>query len=195
MEISVDDIRRHLVGFRRTEIHNPQLTSAGVLMLLFQKKEAIHLLLSRRTDSVEHHKGQISFPGGVRDHDDRTIIDTALRETEEEIGIRGPRIEVLGVLNDFQTPSGFCMTPVVGFIRSIPALRLNPQEVNEVFDVPLSFFLNSANERVEQRLRGTTMANVYFYRYGDYEIWGATAAIIRSFLIELGRWMNEKKDL
>jgi 8-oxo-dGTP pyrophosphatase MutT (NUDIX family) len=195
VEITVNDIRSHFVFLRRREIHEPHLISAGVLVPLFEKMGTLHLLLSRRTESVEHHKGQISFPGGARDQSDRTIIDTALRETEEEIGIQRPRIEVLGVLDDFQTPSGFCITPVVGYLQSIPPLHLNPQEVSEVFDVPLSFFLEKANERVEQRRRGSTVANVYFYRYGNYEIWGATAAMIRSFLLGLSRWIEDKKAL
>ncbi len=195
MDFSINDIRSYLAVLRRKEIHEPPLTSAGVLVPLFEKLGALHILLSRRTESVEHHKGQISFPGGVRERSDPTIIDTAIRETEEEIGIQRPEIEVLGVLDDFQTPSGFCITPVVGYLRTVPTLRLNPREVSEVFDVPLSFFLNKANERVEQRFRGNTVATVYFYRYGEYEIWGATAAMIRSFLLDLGRSMENKKVL
>ena len=195
MDFSINDIRSYLGSFRRIEIREPQLTSAGVLVPLFEKLGALHVLLSRRTESVEHHKGQISFPGGVREPSDRTILDTALRETEEEIGIHRPEIEVLGVLDDFQTPSGFCITPVVAYLRSVPPLRLNPREVSEVFDVPLSFFLDNTNERVEQRFRGGIVAKVYFYRFGEYEIWGATAAMIRSFLLDLGRSIENKKVL
>ncbi len=195
VDISINDIRSYLAVFRRVEIHDSHLKGAGVLAPLFEKTGTIHLLLSRRTESVEHHKGQISFPGGVRDRSDRTIIDTALRETEEEIGIQRPSIEVLGVLDDFPTPSGFCITPVVGYLRSIPPLRLNSREVSEVFDVPLPFFLDSANERVERRLHGDRLTDVYFYRYGDYEIWGATAAMIRSFLNGLSRSIKDKKIL
>jgi 8-oxo-dGTP pyrophosphatase MutT (NUDIX family) len=195
VEISIHEIRSYLASLRRKEIHEPGLMPAGVLVPLFEKAGTLHILLSRRTESVEHHKGQISFPGGARDRSDRTIVDTALRETEEEVGIQRPQVEVLGVLDDFRTPSGFCITPVVGYLRTLPPLRINPQEVREVFDVPLSFFLESTHERVEQRLRGGTLANVYFYRYGDYEIWGATAAMIRSFLFGLSRSIKDKKVL
>ncbi len=195
MDFSINDIRSYLAALRPKEIREPQLTSAGVLVPLFEKLGALHVLLSRRTESVEHHKGQVSFPGGVRERTDRTIIDTALRETEEEIGIQRPEVEILGLLDDFQTPSGFCITPVVGYLRSISPLRLNPKEVSEVFDVPLSFFLDNTNERVEQRVRGDRVAKVYFYRYEEYEIWGATAAMIRSFLLDLRRTIENKKVL
>lgn len=112
----------------------------------------------------------------------RSFIDTALRETEEEIGLMRNTVEVLGTLNDFYTPSGFCITPVVGFLAGIPSFILNKTEVSKIFDVPLSFFLDSRNERVERHECSDKMMNVYFYTYGEYEIWGATAAILRSFL-------------
>lgn len=194
-EISITDIRSFLSIFLRDEINNPQLTSAGVLLPLFKKNNKIHILLTQRTEDVEHHKGQISFPGGARDKTDATIIDTALRETEEEIGIQRSLIDVLGVLSDFETSSGFCITPVVGFLHSIPPLLISPKEINKVFDIPLSYFLETVNERVEQHTRGDQKVNVYFYHYGDYEIWGATAAIVQRFLHALAMWIYHKKLL
>jgi hypothetical protein len=85
---------------------------------------------------------------------------------------------VLGMLNDFQTPSGFRITPVVAFLLSVPSFSINTAEVSRIFDVPLSFFIDARNERVERRERSGKMMNDYFYRYGQYEIWGATAAML-----------------
>jgi hypothetical protein len=126
---------------------------------------------------------------------DATIIDTTLREAGEEIGLMRSAVEVLGMFDDFWTPSGFCITPVVGFITFIPSFVLNKTEVSEIFDIPLSFFRDSSNERIEQREYCGTMTNVYFYRYGKHEIWGATAKMLRAFLHALDAEIKNKKTL
>jgi len=195
MLISPDNIRQFLETFQRQECNNMDLLSAGVLILLFEKNGELHIVLTQRTDEVEHHKGQISFPGGVKNEQDTTIIETALRETEEEIGLPRNAVNVLGILDDFQTPSGFRITPVVAFLLSVPSFSMNAAEVSQIFDVPLSFFLDANNERVEHHEHSGKMMNVYFYRYGKYEIWGATAAMLRSFLHDLMLWLENKKTL
>ena len=195
MLISPDHIRQFLESFQRQECNNRDLFPAGVLIPLFERNGELHVVLTQRTDEVEHHKGQISFPGGVKNGRDTTIIETALRETEEEIGLPRNAVNVLGMLNDFQTPSGFRITPVVAFLLSVPLFFINTAEVSQIFDVPLSFFLDVRNERVEQHERSGKMINVYFYRYGQYEIWGATAAMLRSFLHDLMMWLENKKTL
>lgn len=126
---------------------------------------------------------------------DATIIDTALREAGEEIGLARNAVEVLGMLNDFRTQSGFCITPVVGFLPLTPSFVLNKTEVSEIFDVPLSFFIDSCNERVDQRECSGKMTNVYFYSYDKYEIWGATAEMLRTFLRALDTEIKHKKTL
>jgi 8-oxo-dGTP pyrophosphatase MutT (NUDIX family) len=185
MSISLDHIRQFLKTFQRQECDNPKLIPAGVLVPLFEKNGELHVVLTQRADEVEYHKGQISFPGGVMDETDTSILETALRETEEEIGLSKEFVEVLGMLSDFHTPSGFRITPIVSFLSSVPSFSMNTAEVTEVFDVPLVFFLDTRNERVEQHDHFGKIVNVYFYRYGQYEIWGATAAILRSFLYDL----------
>jgi 8-oxo-dGTP pyrophosphatase MutT (NUDIX family) len=195
MLIFPDHIRQFLEAFQRQECNSRDLFPAGVLVPLFESNGELHVVLTQRTDEVEHHKGQISFPGGVKNERDTTIIETALRETEEEIGLPRNAVNVLGMLNDFQTPSGFRITPVVTFLLSVPSFSINTAEVSQIFDVPLSFFLDARNERVEQHERSAKMMNVYFYRYGQYEIWGATAAILRSFLHDLMMWLDNKKTL
>ena len=142
----------------------------------------LQVIFTLRTQEVEHHKGQVSFPGGVVDASDKDIIDTALRETKEEIGIHRSALQVLGVCDDFSTPSGFCITPVVACLPSEPMFTVNPDEVSEVFEVPVAIFLDPSNERTEQRIRDGREVTIYFYRYKNYEIWGATAAMLRSFL-------------
>jgi 8-oxo-dGTP pyrophosphatase MutT (NUDIX family) len=169
-------------AYRRTELPNTQLTRASVLVPIFEKSQEPFFLLTQRTHDVEHHKGQISFPGGVVDKIDRTILQTALRETEEEIGIPSDRIEIVGVINDIVIPTGFVVTPVVGYIASLPQLKLNKGEVESVLEVPFSFFLQPANKRVVKMERLGELRDVFFFTFRKHEIWGATAAIIDSFL-------------
>jgi 8-oxo-dGTP pyrophosphatase MutT (NUDIX family) len=193
--ITVELIRSFFSSFHREEINNTALTRAGVLIPLFIKNGELSVVFTQRTEVVEHHKGQISFPGGTMDKVDSTIVDTALREAWEEVGVPVASVEVLGLLGDFCTPSGFCITPVVGFLPPDPMYMLNKIEVSEIFDVPISFFLDPRNERTEKRMRFDKMMNVYFYNYGTHEIWGATAEILRNFLQTLGTEINLKKTL
>jgi 8-oxo-dGTP pyrophosphatase MutT (NUDIX family) len=193
--ITLGHIRSFFSSFHREEVHNPTLIRAGVLVPLFMQNGELSVVLTQRTEDVEHHKGQISFPGGTMDSIDATIVDTALREAGEEIGLMRNSIEILGLLNDFCTPSGFCITSVVVFLPLIQSFVLNKTEVSEIFDVPLSFFLDPRNERVEKYKRSGTIKDVYFYSYGKYEIWGATAEILRIFLYALNTEINNKKTL
>ena len=155
-QITVGSIRHYFQSFHRISQNNSELASAAVLILLFEKDGQLHILLTKRTNSVEHHKGQVSFPGGAVESIDATIIDTALRETEEEIGLSRKFVEVLGLHNDLITPSGFCITPVIAFLTSMVKFSINTSEVSEVFDVPLPFFLNNKNEQVEYRILNGT---------------------------------------
>lgn len=180
--LSPERIKAFLASRNRAVLDDPGLKRAGVLMVLFPKNGELHVLLTKRTSDVEHHKGQISFPGGAVDDSDKDIIGTALREAEEEIGLGADQVEVLGIFDDAWVPSGFAITPVIGYARSLPALSPNLDEVEQTIEVPLSFFRDSANERVKQVERNGKRMNVYFYTYGAFEIWGATAGMLRSFL-------------
>jgi 8-oxo-dGTP pyrophosphatase MutT (NUDIX family) len=112
-----------------------------VLVTLVRKDDRLHLLLTKRTDSVEHHKGQISFPGGMVDDGDESETATALREVEEEIGIPRTSISILGILDDIHIPSGFVVSPVVGYVECLSELRTSPDEVAEVLLIPLGKIL------------------------------------------------------
>lgn len=151
-------------------------------MLLFPKNGELHVLLTKRSSDVEHHKGQVSFPGGSVDGSDKDIIATALREAEEEVGLPPDRVDILGVFDDAWTPSGFAITPVVGYTGGFPALLPSKDEVEEILEIPVSFFLDSHNERVKKMRRRGKEVDVYFYKYGETEVWGATASLLRSFL-------------
>jgi 8-oxo-dGTP pyrophosphatase MutT (NUDIX family) len=160
-------------------VRRPGCEPAAVLVPLLLDAEVPELLFTRRTDDVETHKGQVSFPGGVCDEEDRGPVDTALRETEEELGIPRRLVDVVGCLPDLTTPTGFCITPVVGLLSTLPPLAPNPAEVAEVFRVPLGHF---AGGRSEQRILDGVARQVWFYDYHGTVIWGATAAMARMLL-------------
>jgi len=180
-----EQLRQFFSTYRRVELLSSQLTRAGVLVGIFEKRDEPHFVLTKRTDDVEHHKGQISFPGGAVDAADEDIVATSLRETEEEIGLTADHIDVVGACDDIIIPTGFLVTPVVGFIDTLPPLKLNRTEVESVLEVPLSFFRESKNKKVVKMMRGGALHDVYFFTYGEFQIWGATAAIIESFLRKL----------
>ncbi len=159
---------------------------AGVLVPVVLNAEQPNLLFTLRTEHVDTHKGQVSFPGGAVHLQDTSMIETALRETHEELGIPPHAVETLGLLDDLPTPSGFIITPVVGLLRSIPPLRPNPAEVADTFTVPLLFFADPSNSRSELRDFKAQRHEVWFFETQPHTIWGITALIVRSFLKKLG---------
>jgi len=161
------------------------LTPAAVLVPIVLRPTPT-LLLTQRTAHLRDHAGQISFPGGRIEPDDASVVDAALRETEEEVGLAPANVEVLGFLPDYRTSTGFSVTPVVAFVTPPFALRPDPFEVAEVFEVPLAFLLDPANhQQHEVHWRGR-LRRYYAMPYGDYFIWGATAGMIMSLYQHLG---------
>ncbi len=156
------------------------LRPAAVLVPIVLREPEPTLLLTRRTDHLHHHPGQVSFPGGRVEAQDTSPIETALRETEEEISLARHHVELLGCLPQYRTGTGFDVTPVVGLVT--PPFELSPDafEVAEVFEVPLSFLLDEANHQLHRvEVRGK-LREYYAMPYGDYFIWGATAGMIVS---------------
>jgi 8-oxo-dGTP pyrophosphatase MutT (NUDIX family) len=155
-------------------------TEAAVLVPLIVRDETVNVLFTQRTAHLSDHAGQISFPGGRVESADATREETALRETEEEIGLARAQVELLGRLPDYAIPSGFRITPVVGWIKLPFELKLDPFEVEAVFEAPLEYFLAAPNyQRREYRFGGRHrhyMAIPYNGRY----IWGATAGMLYS---------------
>jgi 8-oxo-dGTP pyrophosphatase MutT (NUDIX family) len=175
-------VRYILTSRDRLELNDPSLTCAAVLVPLLCRRGEWHVLVTRRTELVEHHKGQISFPGGACDPEDADLQATALRETFEEVGVPPGAVEVLGALDDFKTVTDFVVTPFVGVIPHPFAYRLNELEVETVIEVPLSFFHDPGYLRVEQREYQGRKFDVLFWDYGSHTIWGATAQILKSLL-------------
>ncbi len=156
---------------------------AAVLMLLFEAAGEDHIVFTRRTERVATHKGQISLPGGAWEPTDQSLLHTALRETEEELGVSPHQIQVIGELpNVFTAVSNFVIKPFVGRLAKHPEYRPDPQEVAEVIEVPLSVLRNPDIYWMEERLEPGGARGVHFYRYGDHIIWGATARILKQFL-------------
>jgi 8-oxo-dGTP pyrophosphatase MutT (NUDIX family) len=163
--------------------------AAAVLVPLVLRAGGPTVLLTRRTDHLRHHAGQISFPGGGVEAGDGSAEATALRETREEVGLEAGRIELAGRLADYFTGTGFRVTPVVGLIRpplDLAALEVDRFEVAEVFEVPLAHFLDPANHRRHCIQVDGVRREFHAMPYGDYFIWGATAGILLGLCRALG---------
>ncbi len=183
----LDDLRRRLAGYTARRLPETGLVLAGVLVPLYVDGGEVYVLLTRRTEHVATHKGQISFPGGAVEAEDRDARDAALREACEELGIRREDVELLGALDDVSTVvSGFLIRPYVGRIPHPYPFRPAPEEIAEVLGIPLRFFLDERNLRVEWVGEGAGRRELHFYDYGPYTVWGATARVIRN-LVEVLR--------
>lgn len=182
----IEQVRAALARHTRQPWRESGLVCAAVLVPLAYKAGEWHVVVTRRTETVEHHKGQISFPGGACDPGDEGLLATALRETFEEIGVPPEQVEVLGVLDDFPTITGFVVTPFVGVIPHPFPYRTNAHEVAQVVEVPLSFLRDPAHLRVEQWDYQGQSYDVLFWDYGPHVIWGATARVLKGFLDLLG---------
>lgn len=162
-------------------LYSPDLQEAAVLVLLHDDHGTPSLILTKRSEEVLHHKGQICFPGGVFDEDEN-LWETALRETEEEIGIKKDQITFLGELGKIITPTGFQVTPFVGRVETPLTYTPNPGEIAEIFSVPVSHLLDLKNlEFVPRSFEGHDYKDAVF-NFGDHKIWGATGRIIVEFL-------------
>ncbi len=158
-----------------------RLKCAAVLIPLFRQEDEWHLLFTRRTETVESHKGQVSFPGGGCDDGETTPEETALREAEEEIGINRHDVRVLGRLANMITITSFRVTPVVGVIPWPAVLRLGQDEVERVFTIPLTWLADERN-RWEFPFPGRSRSLIAFHPYDGELLWGATARITVDFL-------------
>ncbi|HKZ50867.1 MAG TPA: CoA pyrophosphatase [Dehalococcoidia bacterium] len=175
---------RALAAYKPQRLDGTMAAPAAVLLPLYRKEDEPNILLTLRTDHVEHHKGQISFPGGASDADDPDLLTTALRETFEEVGIRPEHVEIIGTLDDLITISDFRVTPYVGLVRGPCPYPFAPhqREVAALIEVPLRHLLSPYSMELELReLRGEPVL-VPAYTYGPHRIWGATARILKGFL-------------
>lgn len=176
-----EQIQKRLFALQPRSFTEGYIREAAVLMPIFVRGHAPHFLLTRRTEEVETHKGQISFPGGMRGNNE-SPEQTALRETFEEIGIEASRIRILGRFHDYLSSTDYLVSPFIGYIHGPFTLVPQVREVAEVLQVPFQVFRDTNRLRVERVIRHGREIEVYFYSYGRHEIWGLTAKIIRDFL-------------
>lgn len=153
-------------------------TPAAVLIPLVNRPHGLQVLLTQRSADLIDHGGQISFPGGRVEPDDASLSAAALREAAEEVGLQAPQVTLLGHLPEYETVSGFRVTPVVGWVEPPLSLTPDPMEVADVFEVPLAFVLDPANQLRHFRMLGATRRDYWAIPYGERYIWGATAAMI-----------------
>lgn len=187
MTISVTpyiDLARDLLrDYQPRAIASPGVRRAAVLTLLFHDQGADRVLLTKRTDSVEHHKGQISFPGGGVDDDDIDLSATALRETWEEVGVDPEHVEIIGSLDEIVTISNFLVTPYVGVLHRTPYLWVPSDiEVAEVLEPPIADLLDDATLVLEERSIDGEVHFAPAYLWNGHRVWGATARMLHEFL-------------
>ena len=157
---------------------------AAVLIPVIARDE-LTVLLTQRSDNLSTHAGQISFPGGRVDPEDASIMAAALREAEEEIGLDRRFVEPLGFIDSYRTGTGFRISPVVALVQPDFVLQLNPSEVADAFEVPLSFLMNQANHQRHSREWRGRVRDFYAMPYGERYIWGATAGMIKNLHMRL----------
>ena len=158
--------------------NDDELIPAAVLFPIVLRSDGASVLLTQRTDHLKDHPGQISFPGGQSEPEDRSPMHTALRETSEEIDLAPEHVEVIGYLPEYRTGTGFCITPVVAVVTPPFELHPDPSEVAQVFEVPLAFLMDPANHQQHSMQVGGKLRHYFAMPYGDHFIWGATAGII-----------------
>jgi len=167
---------------------------AGVLVPLFVKNDAFQVLFTQRSMTVRDHKGQISFPGGMYESHDQDLLATALRETEEELGIPSAKVEVVGRLSELITPTGYHITPYVGIIPHGIVYRLNEEEISGIIEVPLEHLLAPQNMRLERGEFFNRQTEMPYFEYEQHVIWGATGRITRE-LVELTLEYRKKQGI
>ena len=164
----------------------PSLRPAAVLVPIIEHAEPT-MLFTRRTEHLSSHAGQICFPGGRVHPDDETLIQTALREMQEEIGLSPASVKIGGFLDSHETANtGYVILPVVGFLRADFVLRVNADEVAEVFEAPLSYILDPKHQDRRSLERNGVVRDFFAIDYGNHTIWGATAAMVVNLSERLG---------
>ncbi len=166
--------------------HHLPLKSAAVLIALVESEDnGLQVLLTKRASHLKHHPSQVSFPGGKAEKEDSSLIETALREAYEEIGLAPESAKVVGQLPAYETISGFHVTPVIAIVTNKQTYQIDENEVAEIFQVPLQHFLTTDEHHVFKASRNGKQHNVHFLPYKQYNIWGATAVILKDLVSHL----------
>ena len=173
---------------KRNLINDHTLRPSAVLVPIFTKSGERHILFIKRSQEVEDHKGEISFPGGLWEESDETIEKTALREALEEIGIHPTDVKILGLLDDMKTTStNYRVTPIVGVIPHPYPFAINRVEVDEIIEIPINHLMEKGNSGQETITRSEVTYTGQIYRYKHHLIWGATARILSNLFEVLTR--------
>jgi 8-oxo-dGTP pyrophosphatase MutT (NUDIX family) len=154
------------------------LRPAAVLVPIIERKVGLHILFTRRADHLPAHPGQVSFPGGRANADDADAVATALRETEEEVGLSRAFVAVAGALDPYETGTGFAIKPIVAFVREGFDLTPDASEVAEIFEVPLRFLMDPINHERHMRVWQGRERHFYAMNFDGHYIWGATAGML-----------------
>jgi len=175
---------------RRLKDHHPQKNTqiqrkAAVLIPLLEIEDELLVMLTKRSKNLSSHAGQVSFPGGKKDSIEESSLETALRETYEEIGLKPEKVEILGNLDQILSIQKYIVTPFVGLIPAEFKPIPNPDEIESVFKVPLSFFMKSSNHWVQEFQTSTEKVFLHHFDFEGYDIWGLTAKLILR-LLEIG---------
>ena len=176
-------LREALSRRQKQHIIDAKLVPSAVLVPIYRRQGQYYILFTQRTERVKEHKGQISFPGGACQEEDRTLLDTALRESAEEIGLAPGEVKILGELDDTLTEtSNYIISPFVGLIPWPYQLKVDGWETEEIIEVPISALMDKDSLRQETKIIGGQQVTSYFYHYRGRIIWGATARILHQFL-------------
>ena len=176
-------VKQALSQRQKSRVVDASRVSAAVLLPIYSKEGEYHILFTKRTESVKDHKGQISFPGGAYEEQDGTLFQTALRESDEEIGLPPETVELLGELDDLRTiGTSYVISPFVAAISWPYPLKLYAAEVEEIIEVPVSALLDKDCVRQGTEVLNGQAFTAYFYHYQGKIIWGATARILSQFL-------------
>lgn len=194
LDLEITGLENLLKGRNKGLIADWELKPAAVLVPMFFKEKQAHLLFTKRNDNLRQHAGQISFPGGRQDPTDQSLLETALREAEEEIGLKSKDVTLLGELDDMMTATQYRITP---FVCSIPYpynFIVNKEEIDYLVEVPLSMFLKPELREIKQyTIYKNNLVDVYYYHIGPEPIWGATARIVLHFLEIISPLLNLPK--
>lgn len=180
-----EELRQRLSAHSPRSIRKEGLRPAAVMILIMNRGGEPHVLLTKRTDKVGTHKGQMALPGGGYDETDGNFLNTALRETEEEVGVRKEDVDVLGRFDDFISIAGFHVVSYIGVIPFPYEYTINRDEIEDYVEVPLSMFVNREYGKVQQVEFEGALYNVYHYYFRNFEIWGMTARILTDFAAKI----------
>jgi 8-oxo-dGTP pyrophosphatase MutT (NUDIX family) len=176
-----DILRQRLSNREIKRVQTPELVPSAVMILFMNKDNEAQVFLTKRTDKVATHKGDVSFPGGSIDKTDRDALSAAFRETLEEAGILSEDIEILGQFDEYYSVSGFHVSTYVGIIDYPYEYKINTGEIEACFEVPISLFYNKEYDRIEKYELFEREMKVYYYLYKGFTIWGLTAGILTEF--------------